>query len=286
MHLCGDASFSSRQVFPCTTTPSYATSVPSRLPGHVVSLATLVQSTTVSTKPSDLQLVWKFAARNGHLQVIQYLHMRQVAGCTPHVMDTAAANGHLDIVAFLHLYRTEGCTKEAMDAAACKGFLDVVQFLHYNRNEGCTKLAMTWAARLNQVHVVRFLSENRTEGCSRKALDWAAKYGHLDVVKYLYVHRPEGSPARALVEAAKARQMDVVRYLALQSKNIRPWMHRAMAVPERRGYLRHPLVVQGTRSADEMGHVVETALETALDAGRHAFAHHSFESLPQVAVLK
>ncbi|KAF0760318.1 hypothetical protein AaE_003586 [Aphanomyces astaci] len=77
--------------------------------GHISSLATLLPtSLKFSVASVDLTRVWKFAARNGHLPVIQYLHMHQFPGCTSHVMDTAAGNGHLDIVSFLHSFRGEG----------------------------------------------------------------------------------------------------------------------------------------------------------------------------------
>ncbi|RHZ39499.1 hypothetical protein DYB26_011358 [Aphanomyces astaci] len=259
--------------------------------GHISSLATLLPTSLKFSMTSvDLTRVWKFAARNGHLPVIQYLHMHQFPGCTSHVMDTAAGNGHLDIVSFLHSFRGEGCTKEAMDAASFKGFLDVVQFLHRHRKEGCTKSAMTWAARLDQLQVVRFLDENRTEGCTKKALDWAAKHGHLNVVKYLHEHRQEGCPEKALLEAAKAGHMHIVRYLALHAKDLHAWMHRAMQTAVAAGHLKHvrALVEQGGRCAasNDMGHVVEAALETAMDTGHTAIAHYLLVCYSQLTVLK
>ncbi|ETV65619.1 hypothetical protein H257_17678 [Aphanomyces astaci] len=183
-----------------------------------------------------------------------------------------------------------GCTKEAMDAASFKGFLDVVQFLHRHRKEGCTKSAMTWAARLDQLQVVRFLDENRTEGCTKKALDWAAKHGHLNVVKYLHEHRQEGCPEKALLEAAKAGHMHIVRYLALHAKDLHAWMHRAMQTAVAAGHLKHvrALVEQGGRCAtsNDMGHVVEAALETAMDTGHTAIAHYLLVCYSQLTVLK
>jgi ankyrin repeat protein len=44
-------------------------------------------------------------------------------------MDWAAENGHLDVVRFLHDFRTEGCTTDAMHRAAVEGHLEVVRFL-------------------------------------------------------------------------------------------------------------------------------------------------------------
>ena len=54
-------------------------------------------------------------------------------------MDWAAANGHLDFIQWLHSNRSEGCTDDAMDKAAQNGHLDVIQWLHSNRSEGSVK---------------------------------------------------------------------------------------------------------------------------------------------------
>jgi hypothetical protein len=54
-------------------------------------------------------------------------------------MNYAASNGHLQVVKWLHEYRTEGCTAKAMDLAARNGYLEVIKWLHENRTEGLEK---------------------------------------------------------------------------------------------------------------------------------------------------
>ena len=76
------------------------------------------------------------------------------------VMDWAAKNGHLDVVVWLHENRTEGCSVEAMDWAAKNGHLDVVKWLHENRTEGCSKDAMYWAVGNGHWDVVEWLRDN------------------------------------------------------------------------------------------------------------------------------
>jgi hypothetical protein len=90
-----------------------------------------------------------YAARNGHLEIVKWLHTNYVGtghpeggmhenhtdGCTTYAMDWAAENGHLEIVIWLHENRTEGCTKYAMDMAASNGHLELVKFLNKNRAE-------------------------------------------------------------------------------------------------------------------------------------------------------
>jgi ankyrin repeat protein len=44
-------------------------------------------------------------------------------------MNWAARNGHLEVVKFLHENRSEGCTEKAMDWAAKNGHLEVVEYL-------------------------------------------------------------------------------------------------------------------------------------------------------------
>lgn len=129
---------------------------------------------------------WSWAARNGHLCVIKWLHRNKMEGCTQDAMDWAAKYGHLEVVEWLHNNRMEGCNTYAMDWAAANGHLEVVEFLHSNRTEGCTRYAMNWAASANHLEIVKWLHFNRTEGFTRDAMNYAAGNGKLDTVKWLY----------------------------------------------------------------------------------------------------
>lgn len=44
----------------------------------------------------------------------------------------AAKNGHLEIVQWLHFNRNEGCTKYSMDWAANSGHVEIVKWLNRN----------------------------------------------------------------------------------------------------------------------------------------------------------
>ena len=100
---------------------------------------------------------WNFAAINGHIDLVRWLHFNHKEGCTTNDMDLAAKNGHLEIVKFLHFNRKEGCTKRAMDYAAHNGHLQIVKWLHFNSKEGCTIKAMDWASRNGHIGVVKWL---------------------------------------------------------------------------------------------------------------------------------
>ena len=52
---------------------------------------------------------WVWAAENGHLDVVKWLHVNRTDGYKRLIMILAAYNGHLDIVEWLSDNRTEGC---------------------------------------------------------------------------------------------------------------------------------------------------------------------------------
>lgn len=162
------------------------------------------------------------AAREGHLDVVAFLHKHRREGCSTAALDDAAANGHLDVVRFLHCHRHEGGTAKAMDVAAANGHLRVVQFLHAHRAEGSTVAAMNRAARNGHLAVVQFLYEQRRECGTFAALDGAALGGHLDVVTYLHCVRGGGDgnadgngvcTALAMDNAASAGHLTIVQFL-------------------------------------------------------------------------
>ena len=80
---------------------------------------------------------WDKLAENGNLKGLQFLHSKNIGGCTEQAMVSAAYNGHLDVVKWLHENRTEGCFKWAMDSAAMNGHIEVVKWLHENNLHDC-----------------------------------------------------------------------------------------------------------------------------------------------------
>jgi hypothetical protein len=68
------------------------------------------------------------ASRNGHLEVVKYLHSIGKE-CTTSAMDWASKNGHLEVVKYIHSIG-KGCTVLAMDWSSRNGHLDVVEYLH------------------------------------------------------------------------------------------------------------------------------------------------------------
>ena len=153
---------------------------------------------------------------NGNLEMVKYL-TGMGASCSTNAMNWAAKRGHLDIVQWLHFNRLEGCSTGAMNSAAEFGYLDIVQWLHFNRSEGCSTSAMDSASRNGHLDVVQWFHSNRSEGCTSCAMDLAAQNGHLDVVKWLHLNRSEGCSADAMIFAAQRGHINVVKYLVENS---------------------------------------------------------------------
>lgn len=168
-----------------------------------------------------------YAAENGYLEMVQWLHTNRSEGCTTRAMNKAAKNGNLEMVRWLHEHRTEGCTARAMDKAAGKGQLHVVKWLHEHRREGCTTDAMDRAAANGHLRVVKWLQERRSEGCTTSAMDGAAQSGHLKVVKWLHEHRSEGCTAETFDGAAAGGHLEIVRWL--HANRSEGCTHNAMA---------------------------------------------------------
>ncbi|ETW04340.1 hypothetical protein, variant [Aphanomyces invadans] len=164
---------------------------------------------------------WKlidFAALNGHLEVVEFLHST----------GSVLSPGHLAVVEFLHTHRCEGCRALAMDRAAANGHLNVgctawavaahghlrvIQYLLQNRDEGGMAGTIDKAASKGHLDVVKYLHAHAIESCTHRAMDGAAEGGHLQVVEFLHWHRREGCSYHAMNLAAKNGFFNIVRFL-------------------------------------------------------------------------
>jgi hypothetical protein len=132
--------------------------------------------------PWDRRSACKYAAHNGRLGCLQYLHEN---GCPwdEHACEEAAGGGHLGCLEYLH---KSGChwDEYACEEAAYNGQLDCLKYLHEN---GCPwdKDACTWAAGGGHLGCLKYLHEN---GCpwDESACRDAAQFGHVECLKYLH----------------------------------------------------------------------------------------------------
>ncbi|POM72896.1 Hypothetical protein PHPALM_10322 [Phytophthora palmivora] len=130
-------------------------------------------------------------ARNGNLEMLQWLHHQESIEWSTDAMDSAAENGHMAVVKWLHQNRMEGCTTSAMNYAARNGHLNIVRWLHLNFSEGCTVDAMDFAVNREHFEVLLFLRAKRTEGCSTSAKVFARGHQQRHVMEWLEDQYPE-----------------------------------------------------------------------------------------------
>jgi Ankyrin repeats (3 copies) len=99
--------------------------------GHLEVLQYLASTAAVTGAECTAAAI-DFAAGQGHLAVLQWLHQRGCRASTS-AMDSACANGHLHTLRYLHKHRREGCSQDAIVLAAAAGHLSTVQWLvaHY-----------------------------------------------------------------------------------------------------------------------------------------------------------
>nr|XP_012563390.1 unnamed protein product [Hydra vulgaris] len=149
-----------------------------------------------------------WAASNGHLKVIKYLHSKGYRG-TENAINWAALNGHLKVLEYLHELRYRG-TENAINWAAENGHLEVLKYLHSLGYRG-TENAFNLAAEKGDLEMLKYLHSLGYKS-SEKAFDFAAKNGHLEVLKYLHSIGYKGTNW-AINYAAWCGHLEVLKYL-------------------------------------------------------------------------
>ncbi|KAH9126762.1 hypothetical protein LEN26_009276 [Aphanomyces euteiches] len=154
-----------------------------------------------------------WAAKNGHLHAIQFLHANRTEGCTERAMDLAAANNHLEVLQWLNANRTEGCSQDAMDLAVQNGHLEVVKWLH-SRGFECGVDAMDIAIRGGHLSIVKFLHEFREESCRRVSIEPTLPVAQgKAIVEWLLVNRCDVNPVDLLYQAVRLNLVDILELL-------------------------------------------------------------------------
>ncbi|KAF0711671.1 Aste57867_5146 [Aphanomyces stellatus] len=127
------------------------------------------------------------AARNGHLDVVQWLHGHSSVGCSFRAIDGAATYGHLDVVKFLLETRDDGFSIDGIRGAASRGHLALVALLAEESGVSTVLLqAMVAAAATDQLHIVQYCYERHSGCCVKDALNEATAKGKYNfVIQYL-----------------------------------------------------------------------------------------------------
>lgn len=128
----------------------------------------------------------EWAGVRGDLSILKLVYTHFPETTTPNTLYEAARNGHLDIIQWFHEQnRGDLFTPSVMDLAAEGGHLEMIKWLHWNRHEGCTTSAIGGATLGDHFHVVKWLVENRNEGWTDWAINLAAINGNLPIIKLL-----------------------------------------------------------------------------------------------------
>ncbi|GMF17105.1 unnamed protein product [Phytophthora fragariaefolia] len=138
-------------------------------------------------QPSTTSMV----ARNGKLEVLQWLHSLPDVEWSTDVMDSAAENGHLEVVKWLHANRREGCTANAINYAAREGHLPIMRWLHSNCAKGFTADVMDFAVDCEYFDVLLFLRAQQIGGCSAAAKLFARDHRQTHILEWLEEHYPD-----------------------------------------------------------------------------------------------
>ncbi|CAK4530361.1 unnamed protein product, partial [Aphanomyces euteiches] len=208
--------------------------------GQLKAIQFLHEQHPLHGRPSSTLSALDYAATNGHLDAVVWLHNNRADGASVHAMNGAARNGHLNILEWLEIHTRGGWTNLAVDDAASNGHLEVVQWLHARRPDaishatieraaqnghlvilqwlfskfsvGCSPCAMDKAAANGHVAVVEWLHSNGHD-CSTNAMDSAAENGHVHVLEWLRIHRSEGCTTEAVHRAAQNGHVLVLQWL-------------------------------------------------------------------------
>ncbi|CAK4647445.1 unnamed protein product [Aphanomyces euteiches] len=106
-------------------------------------------------------------------------------------MDLAARGGHLEMVQYLHLHRKEGCTPQALAEAAANGHLEVVKYLLSLEKPFKYDAAMAAAATMGSIPIIEILARFVDTKDCREAVEVAAKHNHMDVLQWFQQHKPK-----------------------------------------------------------------------------------------------
>ncbi|KAL3661966.1 LON peptidase N-terminal domain and RING finger protein 2 [Phytophthora oleae] len=177
-------------------------------------LAVDMQANEKSGGPTCTNWALTSAATMGHLEIVQWLRKNYPTLCfSPSTTSMTARNGNLEMLQWLHHEQQVEWSSDAMDSAAENGHLSVVKWLHENCDEGCTTKAMNYAARNGHLKVVRWLQLNRSEGFTVDALDFAVNREHFEVLLFLRAHGSEECSTAAKLFAREHKQPHILTWL-------------------------------------------------------------------------
>eukprot|EP01132_Coremiostelium_polycephalum_P001485 gene1485-1873_t len=155
----------------------------------------------------------EMACAGGYLPTVELLHAKHfkfTRGC----MDFAAREGHLHIIDFLFKNRKERCTNYALESASGSGHLAVVKYLCQNKLYlSIGSYAVDIGCQNGHFEVVKYLLENTSASFTSRGFDGACKGGHINIVRYLLNRNGVVCSNLAMDGASYGNHIDIVREL-------------------------------------------------------------------------
>lgn len=158
--------------------------------------------------------IWKWAAMNGHLDVILYLYENHIEGYTKFTMSSAAYKGHFSIIKYLHSHG-KGCNSGAIDLAAANGHLNIIKFIHKNYpNVGCSHYAMIWAISGGYFDIVKYIHENELNYILGLSTIMAIENNKFEIYKWLYDNTTDFNFILGDINtAAETGRLDFIKFI-------------------------------------------------------------------------
>jgi ankyrin repeat protein len=106
------------------------------------------------------EVACEYAAKNGHLDCLKYLHETVKAPWSSYTANGAALCGHLHILEYLVERKYNKYVETACQYAAKFGHLDCLKYLHKTARAPLDYLAVREATKKNQTECLRYLLDN------------------------------------------------------------------------------------------------------------------------------
>ncbi|KAH9097892.1 hypothetical protein LEN26_016922 [Aphanomyces euteiches] len=158
------------------------------------------------------------AARNGHLEIVQWLHA-QGYECTHKAMRYAYENGHFSVVKWLHAFRTEGCLRSIylqpiLGDATMTSAKEMIEWLCVNRCEIDPSLLLRQAVAMSQMDIIELLLDRFGVPWTSDLALQAARHKQVDVLRWIYARNPLLIDQKMLEIAQEgSSSLEVIRWL-------------------------------------------------------------------------
>ena len=124
------------------------------------------------------------AAREGHLNIVQYLHKRCIFLNSEHILDEAITGDKIEVCKYLH---SKGYVMSdyAMDHAAENGNIEMLEWLHKETRAGYSFISVELAAAKGHLRVIQWLFNNTNVIFRPELIDYAAMGGHICIMDWM-----------------------------------------------------------------------------------------------------